>query len=44
MFEYVSPKKVDKAEIKGRILTVIITLVSAGGIFAILIWAATSYE
>lgn len=42
MFEYGSEKKVDKEEIKGRVITVVITLASATGLFAILYWAAAS--
>jgi len=42
MFEYVGPRKHDKDEIKGKILTVIITLVSAAGLFAVLYYATGS--
>ncbi len=43
MFEYVSGKKsVDKDEVKSRVLTVIITLVSASALFAVLYYAASS--
>ena len=43
MFEYVSPKKgYDKEQIKNRVLTVIITLICAAGIFAVLYYAASS--
>ena len=43
MFEYVGEKKaMDKDEIRSRVLTVIVTIVSAGGIFALIYWAASS--
>ena len=43
MFEYVTPKKgYDKDEIKGRVLTVIITLFAAAGLFAVLYYATGS--
>jgi hypothetical protein len=42
MFEYVSEKKhLDKEEIKGKVLTAVITLASAAGLFAVLYWAAS---
>ena len=43
MFEYVGPKKgMDKDELRNRILTVIVTLIAAGGIFAVIYYAAGS--
>lgn len=42
MFEYVNPKKNDKDAVKSRVLTVIITLVSASALFAVLYYAASS--
>lgn len=41
MFEYVSAKKQhDKDEIKGKVLTVLLTLVGAVALFAVLFYAA----
>jgi len=41
MFEYVDPKKgFDKEELKTKVLTVVITLISAVGLFAVLYYAA----
>jgi len=43
MFEYVSPKKhLDRDEVRNRVLTVIVTLVTAGGLFAVLYYAASA--
>lgn len=43
MFEYVSPKKgIDKEQVRNRVLTVIVTLLSAGAIFAVLYYATSS--
>ena len=41
MFEYVNPQK-DKEQVKTRILTVIVTLISAAGVFAVLYYATSS--
>ena len=41
MFEYVNPKREHDADaIKSKVITVIITLVGAAGIFAVLYYAA----
>ena len=43
MFEYVGPKKgLDKEQVKSRVLTVILTLVGAAGLFAALYYATRS--
>ena len=43
MFEYVTPKKgFDKDEIKGKVITAVVTLAGAAGLFAVLYWAAAS--
>jgi len=42
MFEYVSEKKhINKEELRGRVITVVVTLASASGLFAVLYWAAS---
>ena len=41
MFEYVNPPK-DKEQVKTRLLTLIVTLISAAGVFAFLYYAASS--
>ena len=41
MFEYVNPKP-DKERTKTRVLTVIVTLISAAGVFEVLYYAASS--
>jgi hypothetical protein len=42
MFEYVSPKKADKEQVRNRVITVILTLIGAVVIFGLLYWAASS--
>jgi hypothetical protein len=42
MFEYISDKKVlDKEEIKGKVITTVLTLASAAGLFTVLYWVAS---
>jgi len=42
MFEYVNPKKgMDKEDVKTKLLTLIITVVAAAGLFAVLYYAAS---
>jgi hypothetical protein len=43
MFEYINPKKeYDKEEVRSKVLTLIVTLVSAVGVFAVLYYAASA--
>jgi len=43
MFEYVNEKKgLSRDEIKTKVITVVVTLASAAGLFAVLYWATSS--
>ena len=42
MFEYVTEKRVDKEEIKGRVITTVLTLASAAGLFTVLYYWVNS--
>jgi len=42
MFEYVNPKKgFDREEIKGKVITAVVTLAAAAGLFTMLYWVAS---
>lgn len=42
MFEYVTEKKVDKEEFKGKVITVVLTLAFATGLFTVLYYWVNS--
>jgi hypothetical protein len=42
MFEYVTEKKVDKEEFKGKVITAVLTLAFATGLFTVLYYWVNS--